>query len=127
MTTSVNGLRAGVAVLVAAVLAAYLGSDRPRGAGRHRDGAPSGRADGILGNVTNLRWILVASATFLLLARFDNRGPAAFGSGVLILAALSDPLALALVPLALLRLVTWRGMARLGPSVFLVAAIVQQR
>lgn len=125
VTTSVNGLRAGVAVLVAAVLAAYLGSDRLAVlAGTGMVLLPAGQME-ILGNVTNLRWILVASATFLLLARFDNRGPAAFGGGVLILAALSDPLALALVPLALLRLVTWRGMARLGPSVFLVAAIVQ--
>jgi hypothetical protein len=125
VTTTVNGLRAGVALLVAAALAAYLG--RPRvallaGAGMLL--LPAGQME-ILGNVTNLRWILVASATFLLLARFDHWRSAAVASGVLALAAVSDPLALALVPLALLRLVTWRGVARLGPSVLLVAAMVQ--
>ncbi|HMT33263.1 MAG TPA: hypothetical protein PKA99_11600 [Dermatophilaceae bacterium] len=125
VTASVNGFRAFMAVLVAAALAAYLGRDRlalVAGAGMVL--LPAGQME-ILGNVTNMRWILVASATILLLARLDTWASALVGSAVLGLAALSDPLALALVPVALLRVLTWRGVGRLAPGVFLAAAAGQ--
>jgi hypothetical protein len=67
----------------------------------------------VLGNITNLRWFLVAASLFALLGIF-HRAPSALVAAVFaFLAATSDPLAIAWTPIAFWRAVGQRGWARL--------------
>ena len=67
----------------------------------------------VLGNITNLRWFLVAASFFALLGIF-HRAPLALVAAVFaFLAATSDPLAIAWTPIAIWRAVGQRGWARL--------------
>nr|NLI49512.1 hypothetical protein [Propionibacterium sp.] len=85
---------------------------------------PNGQQE-ILGNVTNLRWILVAATATALLGVFKRWPQIILASAFAVLGALSDPLALVLAPLALVRLLTARGRSLLVPVTYGTAALVQ--
>ena len=78
-----------------------------------------------LGNVTNLRWFLVAAAAFALIGVFDSLWLIVLASSFAVLAALGDPVAFLLLPLAVLRVVTVRGRRRWPSAMFIPAAVVQ--
>ena len=85
--------------------------------------APVGQQEA-LGNLTNLRWFLDAGAVVLLVGVW--RRPVLIGlvSLVAIGAAMTDPLAVVIAPLALWRLVVLPGRARIVPGLFLVATLI---
>ncbi len=85
---------------------------------------PSGQKE-ILGNVTNLRWILVAATALALLGVFKRMPQLLLATAFVVVGALSDPLTLVLAPLAVARLLTSRGRALAVPIVFSLAALVQ--
>lgn len=78
----------------------------------------------VLGNITNLRWFLVAGALFALLGVFRGWPMAVLATVFTLAATMSDPLAFALAPLALWRLVGERGWARLPGLGTLVGTVV---
>ena len=79
----------------------------------------------VLGNITNLRWFLVAGAFFALLGSFRTGWLALIAAGFTFAASTSDPLALAWLPLALWRIGGERSWARLPGAAALLGAIVQ--
>lgn len=85
---------------------------------------PNGQQE-ILGNVTNLRWILVAATALALLGVFERLPQLLLATVFAVVGALSDPLTLVLVPLALARLLTSRGRALAVPIAYSAAALVQ--
>jgi hypothetical protein len=78
----------------------------------------------VLGNITNLRWFLVAAAFFAVLGVFQRPGLAAYAGAIGLLAALSDPLALLLAPIALWRGITTPRWARLPSIALLIGVLV---
>lgn len=84
--------------------------------------APVGQQEA-LGNLTNLRWFLDAGAVVLLLGTWRRPTGILLVSLVAVGAALSDPLAVVIAPLALWRLVALVGRARVVPAVFLAATV----
>jgi hypothetical protein len=79
-----------------------------------------------IANVANLHWFLAAAAALLLLCRAEETWRIVTASAVAGLAALSDPLVLLLLPVALLRILalrSWRD--RVVPVVFVGCAVVQ--
>lgn len=84
---------------------------------------PTGQQE-VLGNITNLRWFLVAGAFFALMGVFRRPWLAAYASAIALLAALSDPLALLLIPFAIWRLVAVRGWARVPAGALMVGSLV---
>jgi hypothetical protein len=85
---------------------------------------PAGQLE-VLGNLTNLRWFLLAAAVFSLIGVWRGAGLVIFSSVVSLLAAASDPAAVFVVPLALWRFGTVTGRAR-APTVAFVAGAVTQ-
>lgn len=85
---------------------------------------PNGQQE-ILGNITNLRWILVAATATALLGNFERPLQILTAAAFALIGPLSDPLCLVLAPLALVRFITVRGSARVVPLVYTLAAIVQ--
>ena len=79
----------------------------------------------VLGNITNLRWFLVAGAFFALLGSFRSASLALIAAGFTFAASTSDPLALAWLPLALWRIGGQRSWARLPGAAVLLGAVVQ--
>ena len=78
----------------------------------------------VLGNITNLRWFLVAASFFALLGIF-HRAPLALVAAVFaFLAATSDPLAIAWTPIALWRAVRQGGWARLPGLAALLGSVL---
>ena len=80
---------------------------------------PAGQQE-TLGNITNLRWFLLAAAFFAVFGIFRSRWLVAYAAAIALLAALSDPLPLLLAPFAIWRIIELRGWARL-PSVAVLA------
>jgi hypothetical protein len=78
----------------------------------------------VLGNLTNLRWFLLAGAFFAVIGVFRARWLVVFAAAVALLAALSDPMPLLLAPIAIWRLVGMRGWARLPSVLVLVGSVV---
>lgn len=78
----------------------------------------------VLGNITNMRWFTDLAALLVLLGNFRKPGSAAAIALLAIVAALSDPLALLLVPLAIWKLVRLSGWGRLVPAVYSGAGLV---
>jgi hypothetical protein len=74
----------------------------------------------VLGNITNLRWFLVAMAFFAIMGVFNRPAFALFATLIAIGAVLSDPLALFLIPFALWRLVSVTGFWARVPSIGLL-------
>lgn len=112
------------AAIVVALLAAFVFAAT---AGLLRGGAvraalaaavvlvPVGGAE-VLNNAANLHWYLMVAAFFALLWHAPRAGATAAGAGVVLLAALSDPLSVLLVPVAALRWWAVPGRAaRLAP------------
>jgi ABC-type multidrug transport system fused ATPase/permease subunit len=67
----------------------------------------------VLGNITNLRWYLVAVCFFALVGTFQQAPLAVLATAFAFFATTSDPLAFAWLPLALWRALGQRGWARL--------------
>lgn len=116
-------IRVTLAVVALAVLTPYARS--PRWAAVAASAfiwAPVGQQEA-LANLTNLRWFLDAGAVLLLMGVW--RRPSAIGIAALLAigAAMSDPLAVVIAPLALWRLGVLSGRARLVPAVFLASAM----
>jgi hypothetical protein len=63
----------------------------------------------VLDNVANLHWFLIYAAFWVLLWKTDRAWELAVGLVVVFLAGASDPLALLLAPVAVLRVVSLRG------------------
>lgn len=80
---------------------------------------PAGQQE-VLGNITNLRWFLLAGAFFAVFGIFRSRWMIGYASGIALLAALSDPMPLLLAPFAIWRIVGMRGWRRM-PGVALLA------
>ena len=78
----------------------------------------------VLGNLTNLRWFLVVGATFALLGALRRPGHVLLGVLFVTGAALTDPLAFALAPVALWRLAALSGRQRLVPAAMLLALML---
>ena len=78
----------------------------------------------VLGNLTNLRWFLVVGATFALLGALRRPGHVLLGVLFVTGAALTDPLAFALAPVALWRLAALSGRQRLVPAAMLLALVL---
>lgn len=78
----------------------------------------------VLGNITNLRWFLVAGALFALLGVFRGWPMALLATVFTFAATMSDPLAFALAPLALWRLIAERGWVRLPSLGALLGTVV---
>lgn len=85
--------------------------------------APAGMAE-VLGNVTNMRWFCTATIVVAMLGVFRRWWQAVAVSFLLAACTLSDPLAIALVPLSLARLVTAKGWGRLAPAVVTALGIL---
>lgn len=84
---------------------------------------PAGNRE-VFGNITNLRWFCTAFIVVAMLGVFRSWWQAVAVGLLLAACTLTDPLAIALVPLALLRLVSAKGWGRLPPAVVTVLAIV---
>ena len=84
---------------------------------------PAGQQE-VLGNITNLRWFLVAIAFFAVVGTFTSKKIITFASVLVLLAALSDPLAFAFVPIAIWRIATLRTSRMSMPSVALLLGVV---
>ena len=78
----------------------------------------------VLGNLTNLRWFLVVGTTFALLGALRRPGHVLLGVLFVTGAALTDPLAFALAPVALWRLAALSGRQRLVPAAMLLALVL---
>jgi len=78
----------------------------------------------VLGNITNLRWFLVAGAFFALLGTFRSAPVAVIAAAFTFAASTSDPLALAWMPLAAWRVIAQRGWGRLPASAALLGAAI---
>jgi hypothetical protein len=86
---------------------------------------PVGREE-VFNSIANLHWFLLPTAAVLLLWNPVESRFVVLGSAVVLLTALSDPLALALVPLALLRLAVSRARrAQVVPLALLAGVAVQ--
>ena len=79
----------------------------------------------VLGNITNLRWFLVAGAFFALLGIFRSAPLVIIAAAFTFSASTSDPLALAWIPLAVWRVIGQRGWGRLPGLTALLGAAVQ--
>ena len=73
---------------------------------------PTGNLE-VLGNITNLRWYLVAVSLFALIGVFQRAPLALIATAFAFLATTSDPLAFAWLPIAVWRALGQRGFARL--------------
>jgi len=73
----------------------------------------------VLGNITNLRWFLVAAAFFAVFGLFRAPTLAITATLIAFAASLSDPLALAWLPFAIWRALTSHGWSRI-PSIGLI-------
>ncbi|MBB5511437.1 hypothetical protein HD598_000124 [Neomicrococcus aestuarii] len=78
----------------------------------------------VLGNITNLRWFLDIGATLALLGVFRSWGWRLLGLFFLWGGVLSDPLSLALAPIALWRVITLRGSERILPTLYFPAFLL---
>ncbi|MFP5375279.1 MAG: hypothetical protein ACLGIO_00660 [Acidimicrobiia bacterium] len=78
----------------------------------------------VLANAANLHWFLLSAAFWAVVWRAPSRWESAVAASVVAAAALSDPFALALLPLAALRLAPRRRPDAVA-SAFAVAAVVQ--
>ncbi|MFW0154971.1 hypothetical protein ACN08X_02890 [Rothia sp. P6271] len=72
----------------------------------------------VLGNITNLRWFLDVGATAALLGSFTTIPGILLALFLMIGGALSDPLTIALLPIALWRLIVLPARAKIVPLVF---------
>lgn len=79
----------------------------------------------VLGNITNLRWFGVAVTAMILLSAFRGPGLAVAGGLTAALAVLSDPLALLLAPLAIVRLLRASRWGFVTPGIYLMGSLVQ--
>lgn len=77
----------------------------------------------VLGNITNLRWFLDLGATVALLGVFRSAPGIILASFFVIGGTLSDPLSLALLPVALWRLLVLSGRAKVVPFLYIPAFI----
>jgi len=84
---------------------------------------PAGQQE-VLGNITNLRWYLLAAAFFAVFGVFRSRWLLGYASAIALLAALSDPMPLLLVPVAVWRIVELRGWSRLPSFALLLGGLV---
>lgn len=122
---AVGGVKVAGMAIAFPVLAAYAASWRwGLAAASAFVFIPVGQQE-VLGNLTNLRWFLVAAAFFAVLGVFRSRGLAIFATIITLLAALSDPMPAAFAPIAIWRIWaapngTGRGWSRL-PSIGLLA------
>lgn len=110
----------------ARLLAAYLGSPG-WGIAAAAIGVlflPAGQWE-VMGNITNLRWTLDVLVVVLLMSVFPRPAAACWAGLLLLGAAMSDPLALGMAPLVVLRLVARRGWARLPAIAFTAGALGQ--
>jgi len=84
---------------------------------------PAGQQE-VLGNITNLRWFLVAIVFFAVVGASTSKKMIIFVSVLVLLAALSDPLTFAFAPIAIWRITTLRTSRMSIPSVVLLIGIV---
>lgn len=121
LTAAVRGV---VGVLATHAVAPYAPSLAwARVAGAIVVAAPVGMQES-LGNLTNLRWFLVTGAVLAVWGVFDRWGWALAAALVAGLAAMSDPLAILVVPAALLRLGSLRPGWRMLPSATLLMSVL---
>jgi hypothetical protein len=85
---------------------------------------PAGEQE-VLGNITNLRWFLVAAAAFALIGVFERWALVTLATFMTLIGALSDPLTMLLLPLAAWRLWQSRSIGRL-PATALVVGVCAQ-
>ncbi|WP_237205980.1 hypothetical protein [Rothia nasimurium] len=78
----------------------------------------------VLGNITNLRWFLDIGATIALLGFYKNSIGIILASFFVIGGATSDPLALALLPVAIWRLCVLPGCGKIIPSLYLLSSAI---
>jgi hypothetical protein len=76
----------------------------------------------VLGNLTNLRWFLLFGAFCAVIGVFKRVPGALYAALLALVAALSDPMPMLLAPIALWRLITARGWARLPGAALLVGS-----
>ena len=125
VATATDGLRVVMMVLAFPLLAAYARTWRWGLAGAALFlFLPAGQWE-VLGNVTNLRWFLVPMAVLILLSAYDSVILVVLASLFVVVAALSDPLAAVLLPLAVWRFITVKGISRLPAACFLPASILE--
>lgn len=84
--------------------------------------APVGQQEALT-NLTNLRWFLDAGAVVLLLGVWRKSSAIGLVSLVAVGAAMTDPLAVVVAPIAVWRLLVLTGRERVAPAVFLLAAL----
>ena len=84
---------------------------------------PAGQQE-VLANFTNLRWFLLAAAFLALIGVFQSWWLVVFASLIAGVAALSDPLPILLIPLAIWRLLTATRFSRLPSLVVLIATFI---
>jgi hypothetical protein len=84
---------------------------------------PAGQQE-VLGNITNLRWFLVAIAFFAVIGLFTSKKMIVFASVLVLLASLSDPLTFAFVPFAIWRIVSLRRNLMALPSITLLVGVL---
>lgn len=78
----------------------------------------------VLGNITNLRWFLDIGATVALLGVFRTWGGITLALFFLYGGTLSDPLSLALLPVAIWRFLALSGRARIVPALYFPAFLL---
>jgi hypothetical protein len=117
-------LRAGVAVFVFHAAAGHIRSPLPRAAlAAFVVLVPSGET---LDNVANLHWYLLYAAIWAVLWRPDSRWENGLAAGVVALAVGSDPLALVVAPVVLMRCLLLRRLRDHAVTVACVAAAAVQ-
>lgn len=85
---------------------------------------PAGQWE-VLGNVTNLRWFLIPTVVLVLLSAYDRVWLVVLACALVVVGALSDPLAVVLLPLGLWRALSVKGISRIPALAFLPAAVTQ--
>lgn len=87
---------------------------------------PVGQEEVLL-NVANLHWFMMAAAAWAFVDTSERRGQRAAGAAIVLLAALSDPLSVFLVPVALLRVTRARfDILRVPAAIALVVGLAVQ-
>lgn len=109
MATAAAGLLTVLALVVYRASASHIGSPVVRGALAASMVLVPVAQEEALNNVANLHWFLIVSATWVLLWNPATRWELGIGATVVVLAGLSDPLTVLLLPLACLRLATVRN------------------